>query len=48
MAGVYLLVPVYRSIIKNPQNLRVRREQISLSAKNNEKLAVNILCLVGG
>lgn len=32
---------------QNPQNLRVRREQISLSAKNNEKLAVNILCLVG-
>ncbi|MDB4806445.1 YihY/virulence factor BrkB family protein, partial [Pseudomonadales bacterium] len=32
---------------QNPQNLRVRREQISLSAKNNEKLAVNILYLVG-
>jgi membrane protein len=32
---------------QNPQNLRVRREQILLSAKNNEKLAVNILYLVG-
>ena len=32
---------------QNPQYLRVRREHISLSAENNEKLAVNILYLVG-
>jgi len=32
---------------QNPQNLRVRREHITLSVENREKLAVNMLYLIG-